>query len=204
MSTVGQLQPFANRPSWTLRRPLHTESGPLPIEHPRSGRPAMCPFAAWLGTRTKRSCVRCQRPTPLLLAAKSLGFFFCNDREPQRCWRPACFLPTAVCDTALCIAIRNCPPAAVRCGSAIHHTNVSEPSFLVPHTTRTRFNRTRLTLLSASCIMHRMRMHRMRSIRHNPVSIKESVMSKIEKVFFSGKTHTTFDRDPSVQQRGIA
>ena len=49
-----------------------------------------------------------------------------------------------------------------------------------------------------------MRMHRMRCIRHNPVSTKESIMTKIEKVFFLGKTHTTVNRAPSVQQRGIA
>lgn len=47
-------------------------------------------------------------------------------------------------------------------------------------------------------------MHRMRFIRVPPVSIKESVMSKIENVFFSSKTHTTVNRDPGVQQRGIA
>ena len=44
----------------------------------------------------------------------------------------------------------------------------------------------------------------MRLISHNPASIKESIMSKIEKVFFSGKTHITVNRHPSVQQRGIA
>jgi osmotically inducible protein OsmC len=37
-------------------------------------------------------------------------------------------------------------------------------------------------------------------IQPTPLSIKESIMTKIEKVLFSGNTHTTINRDPNAQR----
>jgi osmotically inducible protein OsmC len=69
--------------------------------------------------------------------------------------------------------------------------------------TRMRLKRMRLTLPGFSVIMNRVRIDRMRfklTVHPLPISIKEFSMTKIEKVLFSGNTHTTVNHNPSVQR----